>query len=256
MPQHSVAPCPLASLHVCGHSQLHGEEAASERVRGPSAVKKTRFNGFGLERLPSICKYLAPQAPPPHQPTSPPAHHPTTPPPHPPPPPPPPPPPRRQAVAEDGAAKSFVVEDDLCEIQKCLGKAAKANLDTATKGGEEGELEKALQEGVDLRSKWGQRFSRSVEGKSAEYKAMTTKDKCQLRKDWVTTSCGTSSAAGRTRKASTASTSPAAPMCRSAAYSLLRVARTTRRRWSARANTRRSALRCKACATHHPLPTA
>jgi hypothetical protein len=40
---------------------------------------------------------------------------------------------------------------------------------------------------VGPRSKCEQRVSRSVEGNSAVHKAMTTKENCELRKDWVNT---------------------------------------------------------------------
>ena len=45
---------------------------------------------------------------------------------------------------------------------------------------------RCIDEGVDIRSKQGQRFSRAVDGgKSAEYKVLSTPEKQAFRKAWA-----------------------------------------------------------------------
>jgi len=52
---------------------------------------------------------------------------------------------------------------------------------------EEIQLRACVEDGVDIRSKWGQKFSRSDAAKSEEYKNANNKQKQQFRKDWANT---------------------------------------------------------------------
>jgi hypothetical protein len=76
---------------------------------------------------------------------------------------------------------------DIGSLDSIFTEKAKLHAKTECTDPEEVELLKAVQDGFDLRGKWGQRFSRSAEGKSAEYKSLNRAAKDQLRKDWAAT---------------------------------------------------------------------
>lgn len=79
------------------------------------------------------------------------------------------------------------LQKDIGSLDSIFTEKAKLHAQTVCTDPEEIELLKAVHDGFDLRGKWGQRFSRSAEGKSADYKSLNRASKDQLRKDWAAT---------------------------------------------------------------------
>ena len=91
--------------------------------------------------------------------------------------------PRDSFFKEDGSASAEHL--GTVNFEKTMLSHALAQTKPAIDDPEEKELLDCMINGVDPRTKWGQRFTRSSDGKSQEYFKMTQKDKQEFRKDWA-----------------------------------------------------------------------